>query len=167
MKRSVAVIVPFLLLVISCADKDPEFFNKMLGDFNKHSYFIAIDIRSDEYRGRVIVENNDLYTFLNKTRGWDTQKYKYMIKKIIIHGRTLKIKNTASLSLKYIKVKEINKVYLNANKGADSFIKYYFNGRVFKYDISVDEMNAVINQLFYWRIPIKIDDSADQFMLDE
>jgi hypothetical protein len=167
MKRSIALMSLLMLILISCAEKDNGFYNKVLGDFNKHSYYLALDIRSDDYKGRVIVENNDLYTFLKKTKGLDVKRYKSTMRKTLIHRRVLKIKNTANLSLNFIKVKEINKVYLSANKGVDSFIKNYFNGKIFRDNTPADEINAVINQLFYWKIPIKFDDITSQFMLDE
>jgi hypothetical protein len=167
MKKTVVILSLLLLILVSCSEKNPAFYNQVLGNFDKHSYFIALDIRSDEFKGRVLVENNNLFTFLNKTNGWDKERYKSMMKRILIHRRIMKIKNTADLSLSFIKVKEINKVYLSANKGPDSFIKDYFNGKIFKYETPEDEIYAVINQLFYWKIPIKFDDATGQFMLDE
>lgn len=166
MKRlSISLFVCFIA-VFSCSEKDNSFFDKVLNDFGKHSDFIALDIKSHQYRGRVIIQNNDLFTLLNNAKGWDKAVYKSKIEKIIIHRRTLNIGNTDLLKAKFLKVKEINKVSLSASKGINSFLNEYFSGKVFNYSVAEDEMYSVINQLFYWNIPVKLDDISGQLLLD-
>jgi hypothetical protein len=156
----------FVILFSSCSTNNTAFYDKVLSDFDVTSYFIAIDIRSSAYNGRVIIENNDLYNFLNKTKGWDRKSYKSGMKKFLVHRRVLKINNTDLLKWKFIQVKEITSVYLNSSKGVNSFIKNYFNGSVFKYEVDFDEMHAVINQLFYWKIPVKFDNVSRELLLE-
>ena len=95
----------FVILFSSCSTNNTAFYDKVLSDFDVTSYFIAIDIRSSAYNGRVIIENNDLYNFLNKTKGWDRKSYKSGMKKILVHRRVLKINNTDLLKWKFIQVK--------------------------------------------------------------
>ncbi len=166
MKTHSIFILLFVMLFSSCSTNDTAFYDKVVSDFDVTTYFIAIDIRSSAYNGRVIIENNDLYNFLNKTKGWDTLSYKSNMKKILVHRRVLKINNTDLLKWKFIQVKEVTSVYLNANKGANSFIKNYFNGSVFKYGVDYEEMHAVINQLFYWKIPVKFDNVSGELLLE-
>jgi hypothetical protein len=154
------------LLFSSCSTNNNAFYDKVLSDFGVRSYFIALDISSSAYNGRVIIENNDLYNFMNKTKGWDKKRYSSGMKKILVRKRVLKINDTDLLKWKFIQVKEITSVYLNTNKGANTFIKNYFNGSVFKYEVDFDEMHAVINQLFYWKIPVKFDNVSGELLLD-
>jgi hypothetical protein len=138
----------------------------VLDDFGNKSYFIALNLKSTVYKGRVIIENNDLYNYLNKTRAWDKISYKSKLESILIHRRTLIVNSTDLIKWKFIRVSEVNNVYLNANKGINSFISSYFEGTLFKYDVREDEMHAVINQLFYWKIPVRFDNVTGQLMLD-
>ncbi len=103
---------------------------------------------------------------MNKTKGWDKKSYGQKMKKILVHRRVLKINDTDLLKWKFIQVKEVTNVYLNVNKGTNNFIKNYFNGSVFKYEVDFDEMHAVINQLFYWNIPVKFDSVSGELLLD-
>jgi len=166
MKRLSFLLFACFIAVSSCTEKDNSFYDKVLTDFGKHSDFIALDIKSHQYRGRVIIENNDLFTLLNNTKGWDKTVYKSKIEKLIIHRRILNIGNTDLLKAKFLKVKEINKVYLSASKGVNSFLNEYFSGKVFNNSVAEDEMYSVINQLFYWNIPVKLDDISGQLLLD-
>jgi hypothetical protein len=166
MKKLSIIIFICLTAVFSCIEKDNTFYDKVLNDFSKHSDFIAIDIKSHQYNGRVIIENNDLYTLMNQTKGWDKTVYKSKIERLLIHRRSLNIGNTDLIKAKFLKVKQINKVYISASKGVNSFISDYFSGKVFNYSVAEDEMYAVINQLFYWSIPVKFDDVSGQLLLD-
>jgi hypothetical protein len=156
----------FLAALFSCTEKNNSFYDKVLNDFGKHSDFIAIDIKSHQYKGRVIIENNDLYTLMNQTKAWDKAVYKQKIERLLMHRRSLNIGNTDLLKAKFLKVKQINNVYISASKGVNSFISDYFTGIVFNYSVAEDEMYAVINQLFYWNIPAKFDDVSGQLLLD-
>jgi hypothetical protein len=151
---------------MSCSENHNEFYDKVLSDFGKNSYYIALEIRSDSYKGRAIIENNNLFNFMTQTKRLDKNSYETRMKKLLVHRRALKINNSDLLKWKFIPVKESARVYLNANKGVNSFVMNYFSGTVFKYDVNEDEMNAVINQLFYWNIPVRNDNVTGDLMLD-
>ena len=165
--KTYMILIMILLLPFSCSSSDTSFFDKVLGDFSNKSYFIALDIRSSDNKGRVIIENNNLYNCFNRTMGWDKTTYKSKLIKILVHRRTLDVKNTDLIKWKFIKVKDVNNVYFNANKGGNSFVANYFDGSLFRYDVNEEEMNAVINQLFYWKIPVRFDSVTGELMLDD
>lgn len=158
--------IPFLIIFIVILAKNPftactkgnsQFFDKVLSDFDTTSYFIALDIKAPTYKGRAIIENKDLYLFLNRTKGLDKEKYKTYMTGILSHRRSLKINNKDLLNVKFKKVYNVESIIRNSNNGRDSFISYYFNGKILNYVLIEREQNAVINQLFYWEIPAKID----------
>jgi hypothetical protein len=73
-------IVFFIFIIlknpfIACTNSNSSFYNKILNDFDTTSYFIAADIKSPFYKGRIIIENNNLYLYLYKTKGYDKGKY--------------------------------------------------------------------------------------------
>ncbi len=160
------IIVLFVLFIlISCSKGNISFYNIVLNDFDSSSYFVALDIRSPSYKGRALIENNNLFNFLNKTKGYNKQQYISVMEKILARNRSLKIDDKDMLKWKFLKVKEIGSVLFNANAGVDGFIRYYFDGTVLKYGITNEERNAVINQLFYWSVPTKIGPLTGQLML--
>jgi len=159
----------FLLLAVlfcSCSNGNTAFYNTVLNDFDSSSYYVALNIKSPDYKGRVIIENNDLYHYLNQTKGVDKIKYHSMMQKILTHRRYLKVDDRDLLRWKFIKVTQVNSVIFNANKGVNSFIAQYFNGVVLNAGLSYDEIYSVINQLFYWGIPIRVDPISHQLLLD-
>jgi hypothetical protein len=79
------------------------------------------------------------------------------MKRTLRHHRALKIKDGDLVEWKFIKVPLMENVLRIAEKGTDNFVANYFNGIVMNIGISEKEQNAVIDQLFYWEIPAKID----------
>jgi hypothetical protein len=150
---------------IACTNPNSQFFNNVLNDFDLTSYFIAIDIKSPFYIGRTIIENDDLYRFLHQTKGFDRDKYKSFMKRILIHNKTLKVDEKDIELWKFKKVYEVESVIQVANKARDNFIANYFNGTVMNYGILEKECNAVINQLFYWGIPAKFDKMTGEVVI--
>jgi len=165
-KKGISSGIPGIVFIIiliminpffSCTNPNSQFFSNVLNDFDSTSYFIAIDIKSPFYKGRTIIENDDLYRLLHQTKGLDRDKYKSFMKRILIHNRTLKVEEKDIELWKFMKVYEVESVIQVANKARDNFIGHYFNGTVMNYGIPEKERNAVINQLFYWGIPAKFD----------
>jgi hypothetical protein len=154
------------VLFYSCSNGNTAFYNTVLNDFDSSSYYVALNIKSPDYKGRVIIENDDLYKYLNKTKGLDKIRYHSMMQKILTHRRYLKVDDKDLLGWKFIEVPQVNSVIFSANKGVNSFIAQYFNGVVLNAGLSYDEIHAVINQLFYWGIPIRVDPVSHQLLLD-
>jgi hypothetical protein len=158
-------LVFMIFIIISCKNPNSPFYNKVLNDFDTTSYFIAVDIKSPFYKGRTIIENNNLYMYLHKTKGFDKVKYIYFLKRTLRHHRALKITDQDIADLKFIKVTELEGVLHIANGGRDNFVAHYFNGTVLNSGISYIEQNAVIDQLFYWEIPVKIDKLSGELII--
>jgi hypothetical protein len=149
----------------ACTNMNLTFYDKVLNDFDSSSYFIALDIKSPTYKGRVIIVNNNLYQFLNKTKGFDKNRYISFMKRILAHHKALKTEEKDIIFWKFIKVPEIESVLQIANQGKDNFVAYYFNGVVLNYGITENEQNAIINQLFYWEYPARFDKLTDNLII--
>jgi hypothetical protein len=73
---------------------------------------------------------------------------------------------TDSLTSSFIKVESVTSVNANAQKGADEFILTYFdNGKVLKDGIKKEERTAIIQKLFEWEIPSRIDDETGYLVI--
>ena len=84
---------------------------------------------------------------------------------ICTNQRALKIKDKDLVRQKFIKVDVLESVIYNANKGSDNFISKYFNGTVLNFGITEKEQNAIINQLFFWDIPAKIEKLTGELII--
>ena len=161
----------FILIIIlnnpftSCTNTNSPFYNQVLNDFDTTSYFIAVDIKSPSYKGRTIIENNNLYLFLNKTKGFHKQRYLSYMERTLTHHRALKIDDKDFVMWKFKKVTELESVIHVADRGRDNFVANYFNGTVINYGITDIQQNAIINQLFYWEIPAKIDKLTGELII--
>ena len=151
--------------LISCTNPNSSFYNKILNDFDTTSYFIALDIKSPYYKGRTIIENNNLYMYLHKSKGFDKEKYIYFMKSTLRHHRALKIEDKDLVMQRFIKVDVLESIIYNANQGSNNFIAKYFNGTVLNFGITEKEQNAIINQLFFWDIPAKIEKLTGQIII--
>lgn len=154
------------ILFYSCSKGNTAFYNTVLNDFDSSSYYVALNIKSPYYKGRVIIENDDLYKYLNKTLGYDKIRYQSVMQKILARRRYLKVDEKDLIKWKFIEVPQVSSVIFNANKGVNGFIAQYFDGVVLNPGLSYDEIHAVINQLFYWEIPIRVDPVSHQLLLD-
>ena len=161
----IAGLIFMILIIISCKNPNSSFYNKVLNDFDTTSYFIAIDIKSPFYKGRTIIENNNLYMYLHKTKGFDKGKYIYFMKRTLMHHRAIKITDKDIKVWKFIKVTELESVIYVADRGMNNFVANYFNGTVLNFGITYKEQNAIINQLFYWEIPAKNDKLTGELMI--
>jgi len=162
------IFIIFMILInpfIACTNVNSPFYNQVLNDFDTTSYFIAVDIKSPSYKGRAIIENNNLYLFLNKKRGFHNRRYLSYMERTLTHHRSLKIDDKDFAMWKFIKVYELESVIQNTDRGRDNFVANYFNGTLMKYGFTEKEQNAVINQLFYWGIPAKIDKLTGELII--
>ena len=154
----------FTLLVSCMAMKNSKhnFFDKIINDFRDDSYFIVI---KNNDKINYIVENDDLYYYLQKQNTIDKEQYKKEVKAKLINGNVFEIVNPNS---NFIKVPNVPSVVANAKKGADEFNKIYFdNGKTLKDGITDDERTAIIQKLFEWEIASKIDDETGYLVISK
>jgi hypothetical protein len=161
----IPVIIILMNLITGCTVVNSPFYNQVLNDFGTNSYFVALDIRSSSYKGHAIITNNNLYLFLHQEKGFDKERYKSYMKTFLAHHRTLRIDNGDIDNWGYIKVSVPENVINIANRGVDSFIAYFFDGKALKFGITMNEQNAIIYQLFFWNVPAKIDSLTGELLI--
>jgi hypothetical protein len=154
-----------IMLLSSCMHSDSIFYDKLLNDFDRYSWFITIEIKSSEYNGKVIIENDDLFYCLNQTQKLDKEQYKKIIKEKLENNSSIVIGKESLTKWNFVKVPTIERVNQNAKKGVDEFIKIYFDGKVLRDDIADDDRTVVIQKLFEWGVPSKIDDETGYLIL--
>jgi hypothetical protein len=108
----------------------------------------------------VIIQNGDLFYFLNQTKGLDAEGYRAFMKAQLSNKTRLNIGETRLSKWGFIKVADVGSVRKQSSKGIEEFIRHYFRGRVIKDGISDDKRNGIINRLFEWGIASKTDDET-------
>jgi hypothetical protein len=156
-----------LAILLSCNKMDDVFLNKILKDFDNYSYFVAIDVSSESFRGRTIIQNNDLFYYFEQTKGLNKEMYIDTMLMMFQENNPLKTENLDFEKWTFIKVRPIASITESAKKGTDEFIKAYFDGKVLKDGISDDERTAIINQLFEWKIASYIDDETGYLVVSK
>jgi hypothetical protein len=154
----------FLLLSLVSSIAQSDFHEKVLSDFKRNSFFIACEINSPQYIGQVIIENGNLYYFLSKTRGFTKDKYKSFMKEKLSRQDTIKIDDSNFVKWRFIKVNKSESVNIRRKSGIDNFIKYYFEDSFIRKNLDYEERNAVIYQLFQWKIAAKIHHESGYIM---
>lgn len=141
-----------------------SFIDKIINDFERYSWFLVIEIKSSSYNGKIIVENNELFYYLNHSKHLDKEQYKLEIKDKLKHHLPIDIQDVSFCQYKIITNNK--RVAANVKKGKDEFIKIYFdNGTTLKDDITDDERTAIIQKLFEWEIACKIDDETGYLVI--
>lgn len=156
-----------MFILLSCRKGNTDFYNKVLSEFNSDSYFISIDVSSPSFKGRTVIKNSDLYNLVNKTRGADKAEYQLLMSKMLRGRRVLKITGYDLIKWNFTKVNESPDVNFYANKGADEFVRHYFNGSALNYGITNEDMYAIVNQLFYWGITTRLDTGTGVLLIGD
>ena len=137
-----------------------KFFSQVLSDFDRHSLFVACEINSPGYSGKVVIENADLFACLSQQKGFSRIKYKsYMLQKLLTGGK-IDIKSDNLLKWGFLKVNEMAEVKQQISDGDEEFIRNFFSGKVIKEGLGFDVRNAIIYELFKRQISSKTDDET-------
>jgi hypothetical protein len=180
MKLIIVFLIGLFAAQISSGQGD-DFYDRVLADFNCiHCSFIAIDVESADYTGRVIIDNGTLYALLSRGKEYDKKNYRDFVKKVLIKKEKLKLDNvflsdakdslyTSGMnSIRFDILKGSKEVDEVAAKGKEEFIKHYFHkpaGALVVKD-GIEDRNPVINKLFEWRIATLIDDETGYLLID-
>ena len=142
------------------------FLERVLSDISYPSIFIALNIKSHKYEGKVIIENGELYSYLRLTKKVNKEKYKQVMKELLSTKATLTIKGKINLRKHgFIIVPENKSVGAVALKGQEEFLRYYFEKTNIKSNLSFGETNAIIYQLFEWKVLTRTDDISGYLVI--
>ncbi len=85
-----------LLVLASCVSvfgQTKTFYDNVLGS-SCWGCFVALNVESDFFSGRVVIENAELFNYLKNTENLDEKKYKSFISELIENKRALKMTGT-------------------------------------------------------------------------
>lgn len=159
--------IVLFFLIQSCNIGTQKFITKVISDFDRYSFFVALEIKSPEYNGKVVIENDDLYNYYNKTQDVDKKTYQEIAYRMLQTKTTLTINKEDLTRFNFLIVPNDKSVIENAHRGVEHFVATYFNGRVLKDNISDNELYVIIYQLYNFKIASKIDDETGYLVIDK
>lgn len=145
-----------LLTFVLCSHPNP-FYEKLLNDFDRNSWFVCINASFGTEKKQIIIENDDLYYLVNEKSKTSKAKYYELIKGKLLKNETISLPKINLDKLNILEMQKADKIEKDAKKGLDAFLKIYFKNRMLKKEF-IDYQNAIIYQLFKWKVLSKIDD---------
>lgn len=146
------------LFAQSCVAQNQLFQDKVLSFLDdRYCYFLSINISGPNYKGTVIIENDELFYFLNRTQDINETQYLNMMRQILSKKDTLVVGNIDLEKWDFRIVPKDSIVMSNTRKGEKRFIDIYFHNNVLKDGITDNIRASVIEQLYKWNIATKID----------
>lgn len=198
------LVLLFLLTAQICLSQERKFLDTILEyERCRDCYFLSIDVASEKYSGKVVIENDDLFDFLNKTRGLDKTRYKEFVKDLVINKKRLVLdKSSVKSDGTFLKIKgisehefrvvnEIPDIEAVAAQGCVAFIRHYFlaepietavrpvsedceefirkqnDDLLMRSGLSTMERSIVIDKLFEWEIPTRIDHYSGALIIEK
>lgn len=140
------------------------FIEKAISNFNDKSFFIPVRLKCNNLTKDFVIENDDLYWFLKKSKGFNKEKYASFMKNTLAKDKVIKVDHVDSY-FKEVKTNEL--ISENAKKGLDYFVKVYFDEYgVLKNDIPIEERTAVIKKMFELEALCLVDDETGYIYID-
>jgi hypothetical protein len=161
------IILLLLLLAPINIKANDDFYDLVLGNFGMHSSFIAFDVESNDFDGKVIIENTSFYIYLKNYKNIDRNNYKKFVKQMIINNEKLNLSKVELVKWRFIAIKEIDEVNEYAAKGQEVFINHFFPKGIIVDRASLDVRNAVASKLFEWKVASYIDDESGYLVCDD
>ncbi len=168
MCKPLFIIILILVSLAAYSQKnDNIFFEKLLNDFSKNSYFILVKSDSQNKSTYYLIENDDLYYFFHETKGLDKTEYQKFMIPLLKYHKSIYLSNKDIFKFGFIKLTKNEHLGGKATIDKDAFVDNFFKGRVLKEGLSVEEKNYIVQVLFYWQIAAKIDDESGFLIIDK
>jgi hypothetical protein len=162
----IAVSVTLLSMQACNQIKHEAFITKIMSDFSSNSSFVVLNVKLPGGMSTSIIENDDLFYYFYKAKGYDESKYQSEIGSIIKQEKYLDMTNADFLTFGFTKVIVPRKIIADARKGKDMVLNKYFKNHVIKDEVTDDEKGALIRLLFDWSIPTSIDTKSGYLVIN-
>jgi len=118
-----------------------------------------VEVASNAYRGKVVIETDDFFSFLNEANGLDPKEYKGFVKDLLKSGKPLIIKNAAvgpeglslnvgKLSINQFRIPKTDDTELKEtlSKGCVATIAKYFLGNIAVVDTKAPSCSSFVER---------------------
>lgn len=153
------LILSTMLLFSVLPNDSTDFYDKVTGDFARSSYYLSFVVQFSDYKGRVIIENDDMYSFFNADDTLTRDEYKIIINKMLTEQR-FDFSNRKISHRGFVKVVYRDNVAKAAAKGKANFLNTFFNRNVLKSTVDPVDHAAIIEKLFRWGVLARYEDES-------
>ena len=164
----IAIVLIFHSLFQNIQNPDSLYLHTVTNDFHDHSYFVAVNIISNNKQRKAVVENLKLMLSL-ESNGYIKREedYRKMIINFLKYNKAIKISSALNDLRRYKFVRGNKKIEEVSKKGLDKFIKTYFKNGVLKSNVSDEDKPLIISKLFEWRVFVKTEDESGLLYLPQ
>jgi hypothetical protein len=167
----IIIFVPFFSVLFGCGQSNKpqdndNFFNRIVNDFSRSSYFIVLRADLPDTTSEYLIENDDLFFFFHQKQGWNENDYRTKVLPFLEGKEKLKINKSDIGTYHFNDIKTNRQLEEDAHKGKDFFISKYFSNKAIKENIPDDERNFIIKTLYAWKVASKIDDESGYLIME-
>lgn len=157
----------YYIALYTCFLQSAPFIEKVINDFKSDSSYLTFKIKAADYKGDIVIENDDLYLYYYSTFKKSKEDYQNFIKPYLNKKEVLDIGNQSINKWNFLKVKTDKIVLKNLKKGLTKFIKIYFDkNSVEKGKISAEQKNFIIKILFANNVACHVDDETGLLIIN-
>lgn len=165
--RNLLTALVVILTTQSCGQQsDPVFITKVTGDFSRNSVFIAVQVTLANESISSVIENDDLYYYFHKTKGYNEATYKHEIIKILKSKKAVPVTSADFVKYGFRQVNEMKDLQEEARKGKSLLLNKYFKDNVLVKGVKKETRDVLISLLFEWNIASRIDDESGYLVID-
>lgn len=167
-RLSFSIFILIASTFLACSQNHDELFlNKIINDFSRNSYYIVVKVGDENKNIDYLIDNDDLFYYLHQTKGYDKATYQKYLRPILLTNKPILISKADIVKFRFIKIIQNDNVLAQTSKGEDAFIKYFFNGKILKDGISIEQRNNISQILYNWQIATRIDDETGFLILSK
>ena len=159
-----------IFLIFTCNNsfsQNGEYYTKVLTNLNFNGYYLSINVTSTSYTGKIVIQNVDFYTFLNRTKRIRHKKYIKQIKKYLETETPIPIDDVFFKEYKFAKVITLEEIEQDFKLGKIYFLEKYFSNRVLNKSYSIETELIIIDKLFLFNILCFNDDESGALVIEK
>ena len=170
MAKSTGMLGILMLLFLNgCSQmkRDKIFLEKVLSDFSRNSYFVAINRETSNKESAYVIKNDDLYFYCRQVNNLSEADYKKKMVLFLSHDSSLRVSQDDIKKYHFHEVVNDSSILAMKKKNIDLFLNTYFNGKVLKNGIEDKTKYQIIKTLYDWNIGAQIDDETGYLIIRE
>jgi hypothetical protein len=167
MKILILVTITLKSIFSLVQQNNDTFLNKILSDYSRNSFYISVEAINQNKSFPVIINNEDLFSYFNKTKGLNKEQYTKYIKSAINDNKTISLTSSNISKYGFIKIKPRSEIDKEAKNGVTVILNKYFKNKVLVDGISASDRSYLIYLLFKWEIATKVDEESGYLIYEK
>lgn len=160
-----------IVLFQSCASErwKEKVLDACVNDFQRHSYFISLKVKTDSAVVRCLVRTGYLFLYFRDRQALNEQEYARLAKSVIKEDRMLEVSAADRRKYNFIMIYECDEITQDIKKGTDYILEKYFkkdgDWHLFKGAATQETKYGIINALFERHVIVTTGDESGTLMV--